>query len=143
LERYLGALMQVRDPILAQQALNIALSDEIPAQADAIRMGLIFGAARQNPALAWAALRDHVDQVMKPYPQYRPLFLAQYVPEYMWNGVAPDDMNAWLKDRVPPEMAPNLARGIQAARFSLSKKLEIVTAADAYLASLTKEAPAR
>jgi hypothetical protein len=51
LQRYLGALKRVRAPILAQQALNIALTDEIPAHSDSIRMRLIFGArpARTRP----------------------------------------------------------------------------------------------
>jgi hypothetical protein len=69
LDRYLQALMRVRDPILAQQALDIALSQEIPPQADAIRLRLILDASEQNPALAWATFRDHVDQVMAAYPQ--------------------------------------------------------------------------
>jgi aminopeptidase N len=141
LDRYLGVLMRVRDPLLAQQALNIALSDEIPAQADSIRLRLIFTAADQNPTLAWVTFRDHVDQVMKPFPQYRQLLLAQYVPESMWNAVPLDDLNAWLKARVPPEMASNLARGMQAARFTLSKKKEMVAATDGYLSSLPKGAP--
>jgi aminopeptidase N len=140
-DRYLGALMRVRDPLLAQQALNIALSEEIPAQADSIRLRLIFSVADQNPTLAWIAFRDHLDQVMKAFPQYRPLLLAQYVPESMWNAVPLDDLNAWLQARVPAEMAPNLARGMQAARFRLAKKTEMVAAADAYLVSLTKAAP--
>jgi hypothetical protein len=66
LQRYLGALKRVRAPILAQQALNIALTDEIPAHSDSIRMRLIFGAPRPEPDPGLAALRDHVDQVMKP-----------------------------------------------------------------------------
>jgi hypothetical protein len=48
-----------------------------------------------------------------------------------------DDLEAWLKVRVPPEMASNLSRGMQAARFKLRKKTEIAAAADAYLASRT------
>ena len=141
LDRYLRALMQARDPTLGQQALDIALSNEIPPQADAIRLQLILGAAAQNPALAWAALRDHVDQVMAPHPQYRPLYLAQYVPEFLWNAVPLDELEIWLKARVPPEMASNLARGMQAARFRLSRKTAIVAAADAYLASRELAAP--
>jgi aminopeptidase N len=137
LDRYLHALMRVRDPTLAQQALDIALSKEIPPQADGIRLRLIFDASEQNPPLAWAAFRDHVDQVMAAHPQYRPLLLAQYIPEYLWNAVPIDDLEAWLKVRVPPEMASNLSRGMQAARFKLRKKTEIAAAADAYLASRT------
>lgn len=135
LVRYLRALIRVRDPNLAQQALEIGLSKEIPPQADTVRFSVILSAAEQNPALAWAAFRDHVEQLMAPHPQYRPLMLAQYVPEFLWNAVPLDELNAWLKARVPPEMAANLARGMQAARFKLSRKDALVGAADAYLAS--------
>jgi aminopeptidase N len=62
MDRYLRALMQVRDPKLAQQALDIALSKEIPPQADSIRLQLIFAASEQNPALTWVMFRDHVDK---------------------------------------------------------------------------------
>ena len=141
LDRYLQALVRVRDPILAQQALDIALSNEIPPQADALRLQLIFVVSERNPALAWAAFRDHVDQVMSAHPQYRPLFLAQYIPEYMWNAVPLDDLEAWLKVRVPPEMASNLSRGMQAARFKLRRKTQIAAGADAYLASRSRAAP--
>ena len=137
MDRYLHALMRVRDPILAQQALDIALSNEIPPQADGIRLQLIYDAAEQNPALTWAAFRDHVDQVMAAHPQYRPLLLAQNTPEYLWDAAPLDDLEAWLKVRIPPEMASNLSRGMQAARFKLRKKTEIASAADAYLASRT------
>jgi hypothetical protein len=98
-------------------------------------MRLIFIAADRNPTLAWAVFRDHVDEVMKAFPQYRPLLLAQYVPEVMWDAVPLDELSTWLKSRVPPEMAPNLARGMQAAHFTLAKKAQIVVAADTYLAS--------
>jgi aminopeptidase N len=137
LDRYLHALMQVHDPTLAQQALDIALSNEIPPQADGIRLQLIYEAAEQNPALTWAAFRDHVDQVMAAHPQYHPLLLAQNTPEYLWDAAPLDDLEAWLKVRIPPEMASNLSRGMQAARFKLRKKTEIASAADAYLASRT------
>jgi aminopeptidase N len=43
-------------------------------------------------------------------------------------------LEAWLKVRVPPEMAPNLSRGTQAVRFKLGRKIAMVAAADAYLA---------
>ena len=135
LNRYFQALMRVRDPALAQRALAMAISDEVPPQADSIRFPLVLGAADRNPALAWATFRDHVDLLMKAYPQYRPLYLAQIVPERLWDALPPGDLEAWLKARVPAEMAPNLARGMASARFRLSSKAAMVAAADAYLAS--------
>ena len=135
LNRYFRALMRVRDPELARKAIDLALSDEVPPQADSLRFRLVITAADQNPALAWAGLRDHVDVVMRAYPQYRPLYLSEYVPQYLWNALPADELEAWLKAHVPSEMAPYIARGMQAARFNLNSKTRLVAAADAYLAS--------
>jgi aminopeptidase N len=134
LERYLTAIALARDPRVAQQALAIALSPEVPPQADAIRLQMVLGVAARNPALAWQALRDHVDQVLAAHPQYAPLYLAQQVPDALWNGLPLDQLEAWLQERIPPEMAPNLARGMQAARFRLAGKARFVADADAYVA---------
>jgi hypothetical protein len=78
---------------------------------------------------------------MASRPQIRSLVLAQYIPETMWNALPLDDLEAWLKARVPPEMAPNLSRGMQAARFKLGERTQMVAAADAYLASRRDSTP--
>ena len=133
LDRYVSALIQARDPLISRQAIDIALSPDVPPQADSIRLQLILGAAAQNPALAWAAVRDHLDQLMAAHPQYRPLYLAQVIPEALLNALPLDELEAWLQERVPVEMSPNLARGMQAARFRLANKERLVNAADSYL----------
>jgi aminopeptidase N len=133
LRRDLAALMQVQDPALAEQAADIALSSDIPAQAGAIRFRLIAQLADRHPALAWSVFTAHVDQLMEPYPQYRPLILAQNVPEIFWAAQTPEELAAWLKPRIPDAMLPNLGRGLEAARFLRSEKERLVPAADAYV----------
>ena len=133
LRRYLAALAQVQDPALAQQVADIALSAEIPAQAGSIRFQLIGQLADRHPALAWSVFAAHVDQLMDPYPQYRPLILAQNVPELFWDAQTPEETEAWLKPRVPEAMLPNLARGLEAARFLRSEKAMLVPEADSYI----------
>ena len=61
------------------------------------------------------------------------LFSAQYVPEIFWNSLPPDQLEAWLKDRLPPEMSSSIAKGMETARFKLPEKQALVPAADAYL----------
>jgi aminopeptidase N len=133
LRRDLTALMQVQDPALAQAAADIALSSEIPAQAGAVRFRLIAQLADYHPALAWSVFSAHVDQLMEPYPQYRPLILAQSVPEIFWNAQSPEELEAWLKPLIPEPMLPNLARGLEATRFLRSEKAMLVPEADAYV----------
>ncbi len=133
LRRYLAAMAQVRDPALAQQVADIALSAEIPAQAGSLRFQLLVQLADRHPALAWSVFSAHVDPLMEAYPQYRPLILAQNVPEIFWDAQTPEESEAWLKPRIPEAMLPNLARGLEAARFLRSEKAMLVPEADAFV----------
>ena len=46
-----------------------------------------------------------------------------------------DQLEAWMKAHVPEEMSPNVARGMETARFKLDEKAALVQAADRYIAS--------
>jgi hypothetical protein len=48
--------------------------------------------------------------LMTPFGNGAPLFEAQYVPQIFWNSMSPDDMEAWLKSRLPAEMHPTIAK---------------------------------
>ena len=129
------ALMQVHDAALARQAAQLALSDEIPPQAAATRLDLVVALADQHPALAWSTFTANADRLLAPNPKYAPLITAEYVPEYFWEAAPPEQLEAWVRSRVPAEMAPNVARGIEAARTLEAEKSRLVSAADAYVAS--------
>ena len=58
-----GALMRVRDPLLAERALQIALSNEVPPQQDSSRFRYVAAAADWNPKLAWAVFQAHTAQL--------------------------------------------------------------------------------
>jgi aminopeptidase N len=133
--RYYRALMRVRDPELAQRAALIALSDEIPPQAANTRINLVMGLADEHAPLAWVTFRDNADVLLSTNPKYAPLITSQYVPEAMWEGAPLDQLEAWIRSRVPAEMAPNIARGMEAARGRQADKQLLVPAADAYVSS--------
>ncbi len=135
LRRYYEALMRVRDPQLAAAAARIALSDEIPRQAATARLGLVLELAGDQPQLAWATFTGNVDAVMAPYANLGPMILARHCPETFWNSVPLDQLEAWMKAHVPEEMSPNVARGMETARFKLDEKAALVQAADRYIAS--------
>jgi hypothetical protein len=44
-------------------------------------------------------------------------------------------MEAWLKAHVPAEMAPQIAKGMDGARFRVAEKAQLVPEAQAYLAA--------
>jgi aminopeptidase N len=134
-QRYYLALMEVRDPQLATQAAQIALSPELPPQAARWRLALVVRLANRHHELAWTTFAENVDALLSPNPKYAPLIMAQYVPVYFWDSVPLEQLESWVRAHVPEQMAPNVARGMEAARFKLSEKSALLPAADAYVGS--------
>jgi aminopeptidase N len=135
LRRNYRALMRVRDPQLAEQAARIALSDEIPPQAADLRLQLVAELTVEHPQLAWTMLTQNTDALMKPFPAIGPMILAQFVPQVFWDSVPPDQLEPWIKAHVPAEMAPQIARGMESARFKIDQKAAMSRAADQFLSS--------
>jgi len=134
-QRFYLALMQVRDPQLAAQAAQIALSAELPPQAARWRLRLVVRLAEQHQALSWATFTANAELLLSPNPKYRPLITAQYVPAYFWDSAPLPQIEDWVRSHVPEQMAPNVVRGMETARFKLSEKQALAAAADAYLSS--------
>jgi aminopeptidase N len=142
--RFYGAMMHVADPKLAEQALAIALSNEIPPQAEESRIGFVFALAAYNPQFSWKAFQANADRLLKPVGTFAPLVVAQYVPASYWNAAPLTEIEAWSKARVPAEMAPNLSRGMESARFEVARKTILDDGADAYVKNgLTRDFPGR
>jgi hypothetical protein len=72
---------------------------------------------------------------MTPYANFRPMIIARSCPETFWNSVPLDRLEAWIRAHVPEEMSPNVARGMETARFKLDEKTALIQAADRYIAS--------
>jgi aminopeptidase N len=132
LRRYYSALMAVRDPLLARQAAQIALSTEIPAQADALRLHLIAHLAAEHQQLSWQVFRENSERLLKPFAADAPLIVAQYLPEAYWSGIPADEIEAWVRAHVPAEMSQNVDSGMEVVRFRVAEKDRLVRAADAY-----------
>ncbi len=136
-ERYYTALADVRDPQLASRVAQIALSSgELPPQAGELPVDLVLRLARQHHELAWIIFSNHTDTLLAPFPSFAPLMIAQYVPAYFWDSVPLDQLDAWVRSHVPAEMAANVDRGMETARFLLSEKQALVAAADDYVQSM-------
>ena len=135
IRRYYAVLMSVRDSALAKKAAEIALSDEIQKQADMLRLGFVIGLSNEHPELAWATFTQNLGQIMASHQNFRSFFLAQSVPGIFWNAVPPDQLEAWAQAQVPAEMAPNIARGMESARFKSAEKTLLVKSADEFIQS--------
>jgi aminopeptidase N len=132
--RFYLALVNARDTKLAEQAARIALDAEIPAQSTQLRLEMIIGLHNEHPQLAWSTFSGHTDMLLSSFGQLAPLVIAQSVPQFLWDSLPPDQLEAWVKAHVPAQMSDNVAKGMEICRFKVSEKRLLVTAADAYLA---------
>jgi aminopeptidase N len=136
MERCYLALARVRDPDLARQVVQIALSDELPPQANTLSPRLIVTLAREHPRLSWDTYIANQDQLLKALPStVRPLMVAQQTPAAFWDALPLDQLEAWVRANIPAGASGNLARGMETAHHLAAQKLALVKAADAYLAS--------
>jgi len=136
MERCYLALARVRDPDLARQVVQIALSDELPPQANTLSPRLIVTLAREHPRLSWDTYIANQDQLLKALPStVRPLMVAQQTPAAFWDALPLDQLETWVRANIPAGASGNLARGMETAHHLAAQKLALVKAADAYLAS--------
>jgi aminopeptidase N len=117
-----AALMRVRDPKLAEQAVQIAVSDEIPAEHLQLRFELLAVLAEEHPQVAWGAFSARASSLLAPWGSYEPYMLARQVPEMFWDALPLAQLESWIRSQVPAEMSPELARGMEAARFEQSER---------------------
>jgi aminopeptidase N len=135
------ALARVRDPELARQVVQIALSDEIPPQDNTLDLRLILTLAREHPRLSWDTYIAHQDQLMKSVAtEVRPLVIAEQTPSAYWDALPLDQLEAWVRANIPKGASGNLARGMETAHYWVAQKQALVKAADLYLASATHAA---
>lgn len=125
--------MGVRQPALAKKAGDIAFSDEIPKQAESGRLGLVLELHNEHPELSWTLFSTNLEQLMKPHEPFGTFIIAQYVPEIFWNSLPIEKLEAWAKSHTPDEMAPNIARGMETARFKVAEKALLVKSADDFI----------
>ena len=136
MERCYLALTRVQDPGLARQVVQIALSDELPPQANTLGRRMIFVLAREHPRLSWDTYIANQDQLMKSISsEDRPLRIAQQTPAVYWDALPLDQLEAWVRANIPKGASDNLARGMETAHHLAAQKPSLVKAADAYLAS--------
>jgi aminopeptidase N len=130
------SLAQVSDPKLAAQVATIALSAEIPPQANDLPFSLLFALAQLHPELAWEAFHTTDRDLFAQFGPEAPVILAQYVPQMYWRAAPLSEIDAWLSTRVPKELATAKEHYMDWARLRLAERASVVPAVDRYVAQL-------
>jgi aminopeptidase N len=128
MRRNFQALMDVGNPDLAKRAANIVTDEPLPKEAESLRLRLLFELSGMHPTLAWQVLTGHTSLILAPYQPFDTVYLAQDIPPSLWDAINLDDMEAWIKARVPADLAPGLARGMETARWSAKQRLFLIEA---------------
>jgi aminopeptidase N len=135
MRRNFGALAAVRDPKLAQQALDIFMSSEIPPQAAGIRGRFVLAMVGWNPQLTWRFYQAHAESLLASQSGFSRAMAVSNIPATFWEAAPLDELETYTKAHAPPEVAKFVARGMERARLSLALKERMVPAADAYVAA--------
>ncbi len=130
-QREFAALAQVADPALAADAVHVALSDEMPPQDDFLRLNMIVALAGLHPQLSWDALTGNVGRLTSLLTDAAQTFIAQQVPAAYWHGLPADQIESWVRAHVAAELADDVERGLETARFRLAERSRLVVQADA------------
>ena len=129
--RFSDAMAAVPDAQLARQVLQLALSAEVPAQAESQRLSLVYAVADDHPALSYRFLKANVRRLFAANSVEDSVSVAQDVPEIYWDAAPVDEVVAWMKAHAPAEAAPELARGAERAKFHLVTRERLDAQADA------------
>ncbi len=135
IRRYYGALTSVRDPNLAVRTMQIALSSEIPPQAAQLRFRLISQASGYNPDLSWQFMKKNYDELLRPFGPLAGGYAAQTLLETYWRGAPLDQIKTFVSAKVPTEMSPFIAKGLERAQFDVAERQTLDAAADTYVAT--------
>ena len=134
--QYRAALMTVHDPKLADQALQITISPEVPPQQRNQRSRYVGAVANWHPRLAWSFFKAHSDQLTAGFSVVEKMLgLSNSVPQNFWDGTTPDELATWLKTNLPPKAAEYIAKGMTRARVDAAIRAHLSDAAKAFLAS--------
>ncbi|PRC94959.1 M1 family metallopeptidase [Solimicrobium silvestre] len=135
MRRYYPVMMLARDPAVASKASEIVLSDEIPKQADGMRLQLALTLSEHNPDLSWSIFTKNYERLIAPYLPEGTTMMASMTPDVFWNSIPLDQVETWIKANAPEEVAPLIARGMEAAHTKLAQKTLLNQATDAFLQS--------
>ena len=137
LRRYYPMMMLVRSAELANKSSQLVLSDEIPKQAESIRIQLALMLSEHNPSMSWDIYTKNYERLIAPMMPEGTMMMTQITPDIFWSSVPLDQIETWMKSKSPAELAPFIARGMEGAHTKLAEKTLLTKATDAYLKNMS------
>jgi aminopeptidase N len=126
-----AALASARDPKLAAQTLALSLTDELIAT-DAARLVSRVAHEGEQPELAWAFAREHLDALLAKLAS---LEANSYVPgifEGFDEAARADELEAFAQKNLPPVAGEAVAKAADNIRFQAEFKERVRPQIDAW-----------
>lgn len=122
--RYLEALCSVRDPLLAQRALPLALDEKLPPAVALVAPAVV--AYGDNRELAWAWTKQHGDALLKRTTAFeRNRYLGAVIGPADDAALA-DDFEAYAATKIPAESLTNVHRDADGIRTRAQIKARLL-----------------
>jgi hypothetical protein len=126
-----SALVSARNPALASQTLSLSLTDELVAS-DAARLVQRVAHEGEQPELAWAFARAHLDALLAKLPDFA---ANHYVPG-IFEGFDDDaraaELETFARKNLPPVAESGVARAADNIRFQAEFKARALPEIDAW-----------
>jgi len=126
-----SALGAARDPALAQQTLDLSLTDELIAH-DAARLVSRVAHEGEQPELAWSFARQHLEALLAKLPS---LAANRYVPdlfEAFDNATRARELEEFAQKNLPPAVGTQVAKAADNIRFRAAFKARVLPQIDAW-----------
>jgi len=132
-QRYLGALAAVKNDALAQKALDLSLTDEIPPQISQFRIRMLGEVADGHQQLAWAFFKAHNAELFKTRSTFEKILSFTGFENVFWNAAPVEEIESYTKKNVPPEAYKEVAKATERVKFRRALQDKLLPQVDAYV----------
>jgi aminopeptidase N len=122
IRRFYTAIMNVKNPVLAQRTAELAVSEELPPQVADLRLIMLAQLAVLHPRLSWQTLNAQLDRVMAPYVGIAGLIYAQNIPQIYWSDIPVTEFDEFVRAHVPKELGTAADAGLADAHTHLAER---------------------
>jgi aminopeptidase N len=126
-----NALVSARNPALAIQTLSLSLTDELIAS-DAARLVQHVAHEAEQPELAWAFAREHLDALLAKLPDFAANHYVPGIFEGFDDASRADELEAFARKNLPPVTEPAVAKAADNIRFQAEFKARALPQIDAW-----------
>ena len=137
-QRYYFSLASAQDPKLAQQTLNLALTDELPPPYGPFLVYAVAGSEHSD--MAWDFVKAHKDALLAKMDA---MFGSQYVPGVAGISTDParaDELTAYAKANLSASSARDVAKAVSRIRTAAAQKARLLPSIDTWVAAQSKTA---